>query len=224
MRVISRVILALLFAVSAHAAAPSAKEPNFARFFGGVSSPHPEELNTELQAQGVEKVKNLVDLGVEGIVATSGFLSAGLRYVHRVGLMSESVATTATSYSATIRQDTLLGVARYKLMGNDFYIFDMLLGLGGSTTQVSTDFAKGEGEWSADVGNGSPYGIAGVSLSLGYKNFFLFVEGGYAYNKLATVNKEGSANANVGSIDLSGGYAVVGIMFRMDVISKLGKK
>lgn len=220
-------LLAILFSIAgqnSYAAKSSGKEPISIRLFGGTSKVNPKELNTELQSRSIEEAKSFVDLGAEGTFGASGFLSWGLRYVHRIGIMSEVVETPLTSYSATLRQDTLVGIARYKLMGEDFYRFDIMLGLGGSTTRVDVSSVSGSGEWSGDIFTGSPYALGGASFAIGYKSFFIFAEYGYAYNKLAAIKREGNATANVGSIDLSGTYGVVGIMFDADIFKGLIKK
>ena len=53
----------------------------------------------------------------------------------------------------------------------------------------------------------------GGSVAFGYQGFFLVFEGGLETNKVKSLTRTGTVSNNVDTIDLSGTYASIGLMF-----------
>ena len=53
----------------------------------------------------------------------------------------------------------------------------------------------------------------GTSAAVGYKNFYLVVEGGQESNNVDPFKYSGNINSNIQSVDLSGAYVTVALMF-----------
>jgi len=86
-----------------------------------------------------------------------------------------------------------------------------VLGAGAASTELKLKTATVNGSLDKK-GFSSPVAFAGATVGVGYKSFFFTVEGGYEYNKVSSL-KATNMTSNVDSMDLSGGYLLVGILF-----------
>ncbi|WP_413587095.1 hypothetical protein [Bdellovibrio sp. HCB274] len=178
------------------------------RLFLGSAQVNPTELNTELTAQGIKNVDLNNQFGIEITFPTFEYLQLGLRYSHH--LISQDASSSANDYKATLSQDGLMGVARVPLVKSDVVRFDLFAGIGANKSTYTIKSAAQDGKLEKEV---SPWAAAGASVAVGYKKFFLFVEGGYESNKLDDMTSSGTINNNVKSMDLSGSYVLLGLMF-----------
>ncbi|WP_413578136.1 hypothetical protein ACLVWU_06295 [Bdellovibrio sp. HCB290] len=178
------------------------------RLFLGSAQVSPSELNTELTAQGIKNVDLNNQFGIEITFPTFEYLQLGLRYSHH--LLSQDASTSGNDYKASLTQDSMMGVARIPLVKSDVVRFDLFAGVGASKSSYTIKSASQDGKLEKDV---SPIAAAGASVAVGYKKFFLFFEGGYESNKLDDLSSSGTINTNVKSIDLSGSYLLMGLMF-----------
>lgn len=103
-----------------------------------------------------------------------------------------------------------MGIARMPLFKTDVVHFDIFAGAGANKTAVTLKSATQDGKLEKDV---SLTAAGGASLALGFKKFFVIFEGGYELNKLDSLSRSGTLNNNVGTIDLSGSYFFLGLMF-----------
>ena len=94
--------------------------------------------------------------------------------------------------------------------------FDVFGGAGGSNTNIKIKTASYDGELDGTAGSNwysTPYVATGASLGLGFNHILLYFEGGYESNKVKDFKKTGTVNPNINTLDLSGSYFLVGIMF-----------
>jgi hypothetical protein len=178
-------------------------------FFGGIKV-NPSVLNTELTTQGIKTVDLNNQFGVEITFSTFRYLNLGLRYTHHMFSRDEKTSDSSTDYKADMNQDGLMGIARVALIKSDFMHFDIFAGAGANKSTYTEKTATQDGKLEQGA---NPALSGGASLAFGYKKYFLFFEGGYESNKLDNMTRSGNLNGNVKTIDLSGSYVLVGLMF-----------
>lgn len=190
--------------------------PAQARLFAGVLSSNPSELNQEMTSQGLKEFRSIPQYGVEITYPAAKYLDAGIRYQKRY-LKNEEVNPTPNSgYNALLDQDTILLIARVPLWKSDNVRLDVFGGLGGSNTTLKIKSATQDGELSRRESNdwlASLNTAAGGSVAVGFKSIYLVFEGGFESNKVDSFKRNGNINSNIQSVDLSGGYFTVGLMF-----------
>ncbi|KHD87607.1 MAG: hypothetical protein OM95_13535 [Bdellovibrio sp. ArHS] len=194
-----------------------AKEiPVQGRLFAGTHSIDPKNVNETTEAQGLKKFENINRLGIEITYPLYRYLDVGMRYTKRLADVEENPANSATDYSAKIDQDSILLLARVPLYKTDILHFDCYAGVGGSNTSLKIKTASQDGEFARRASGdwvATPYAAAGASLSIGYKKFYLVFEGGYESNKVDGFTRTGTASTNIDTLDLSGSYFSIGLMF-----------
>ncbi len=184
--------------------------PVKARLFVGAISADPKDVNTELTAQALEKIDNVYQIGAEATYSVSKFLDTGLRYTKRYADSGENPANPATDYKATLNSDTVYGIVRIPFINGDFVRMDIFGGAGPTKTSLKMKTAGVDGELTKSASLAYAYG---ASVAFGYKKFFFVIEGGYEANKIESLSKSGTINGNISTIDLTGPYLSVGILF-----------
>lgn len=180
------------------------------RLFLGYTKGDPKELKTELAAQGLKDADGINNFGIEITFPTYEYLQLGLRYNHHLMGLDELTSDPATDYKAEIKQDTFAGVARVPFYKSDFVVMDVFAAVGVAMTNYTEKTASIDGTLKNSA---SPYYTAGASMAFGYKQYFLFFEGGYEGNKVSDLKREGTINNNLNTLELSGTYFLVGLMF-----------
>ena len=176
----------------------------------------PKDVNTELEAQTLKQIEAITQYGVEVTYPLAKVLDVGLRFTHRIILRDELLTTATTDYQAQLNQDSAMFVARIPFVKTKIMRMDAFAGLGGSNTSLKIKTAgqdgevhrKESGDWVA-----APVAAYGASVALGYKMFYLVIEGGMETNKVTNLKRTGNVNTNIEAIDLSGSYFTVGLMF-----------
>lgn len=195
----------------------SAKEfPAQARLFVGVTSVDPTNVNETTEAQGLQKIDKSTQLGVEITYPLMSYLNVGIRYSKRIISLDENPSNEATDYYVKADQDALLLLARVPFAKSDTFRADVFAGVGGTNSTLKIKTASQDGELTSSAGEGwanSPYAAAGISAAVGFKQFFLVIEGGYEYNKVSSFKRSGTASSAIDAMDLSGGYVTIGLMF-----------
>lgn len=203
------VVLFLTLAQSVFAEEFAAK----GRIFIGSTNANPTELNTEMASQNIKEFKTLSKYGVDITYVLNSFLDVGLRYERINQNNLEVTAAAGQDYHGTLTQDAMMGVARTTFLKTDIFRGDVFGAIGAANTQFSIVNATQDGQLTTG-GFKSLTAKAGASVGAGYKNVFFFVEGGYDYNKISSgLDREKTINNNVSTLDLSGGYLVVGLLF-----------
>lgn len=209
-------ILITFFVLVAHCNFALAKEfPVQARFFTGLTSADPKDVNEVTEAQGLQKIESVGQLGFEATYPVLQYLDAGIRYSKRLADKDEQPSNSATEYNAKVDQDVVVLVARVPLMKSDIVRLDCFAGVGGSNTTLKLKTATLDGEFTRRASGdwfASPYAAAGASVAVGYKRFFLVVEAGYESNKVDSFKTSGTVGGDIETLDLSGSYITVGLL------------
>ncbi|MCM2321827.1 MAG: hypothetical protein NDJ90_01035 [Oligoflexia bacterium] len=206
-------LLILTFAGSALADLKSF--PAQGRLFVGNTVVRPTELNREMTAQGLDTFNGLTSFGVEITYPALRFLDLGMRYTRRLGMEYVSGGNSTLHYGA-IGQNAILLLARVPFLRTSVFKFDIFAGAGGTNTTLEMKTPSldgklskvGPAEWFA-----APTWSYGASAGLGYKKFYFFVEGGFERNVITKMASSGTMTGNVGTLDLSGRYVMLGLLF-----------
>jgi hypothetical protein len=186
--------------------------PAKGRVFVGADSVNPSELNTEMDAQNIKDFKTATKYGVDITYALTNFLDVGFRYEHLNQKNLEQTATAGQDYQATLTQDAVMGVARAPLWKSAYGRADVFGAVGPSSTTFSIKNTTQDGKLTK-TDYASICAEVGGSIGVGFKNVYFYVEGGYKSNQVGSFTREGTISSNVKSIDLSGSYATIGLLF-----------
>lgn len=186
------------------------------RLFAGMVAAEPSNANKTLKEQGLHKLQNTSQLGLEITYPLLKYLDVGARYTKILADSKENSSNPNSDYNSKVEQDTVLLIARVPFLKSDTLRLDAFAGIGGSnsTFKIKSAFqngeltSKAESEWF-----GSPYAAGGVSAGIGYKYFYLVFESGYAINKVSSFQRSGNISNKLDTLDLSGSYFTIGLMF-----------
>lgn len=188
-----------------------------ARLFGGVTQINSTDLDGLLTSQSFKTAGLLPGAGVEISRPIFPLFEVGLRYQLRFlkrGLQGLSAEET-TPYAA-LRQDSFQVMARLTLIRTKLLWFDAAGGIGGYNTQFEFKNTSQDGELSSsslkDFG-ASPMYSFGASAGVGARGFYLIGELGYERSRATKLGATGSMPASVTTMDLSGPYFLLGMMF-----------
>lgn len=200
-----------------HSSVVFAKDlPVQVRLFAGMVAATPSNANETLEAQGLKKLENTSQLGLEITYPLFKYLDVGARYTKTLADSEENPANASTDYNSKVDQDSVLLIARVPFLKSDIFRLDAFAGVGGSNTTFKIKTAAQSGELTSRASDGwfdSPYAAAGVSAAIGYKQFYLVFEGGYEMNKVSSFKRSGTISNGLDTLDLSGSYFTVGLMF-----------
>jgi hypothetical protein len=186
------------------------------RLSAGMTGVSPTNANEGLTTQGLKKLENVTQLGLEITYPIASYLDVGARYTKRLGDSEENPADPNTDYSAKLDQDSVMLIARAPFLKSDAFRMDAFVGIGGSNTSLKIKSAGQDGELTSKADEGwfdSPYAAAGISASVGYKMFYLVFEGGYESNKVSSFKRSGTVSSSIDTLDLSGSYFTISLMF-----------
>lgn len=190
--------------------------PVQARVFVGTGDVDPEDLNTELSAEGLKTVKAFPYWGAEAVFTPLRFLHFGIRYQRRSIDREEETGGAATFYAAQLRQDSVMGTLRIPVIKTALIRADAFAGYGGANTTLKLTTATQDGELSRKDDSGwfkSTVSAYGASVAIGWRAVYLVVEAGVETNKVDEFKRTGTVNNNIQEIDLSGSFVTVGLLF-----------
>ncbi|HEX7673747.1 MAG TPA: hypothetical protein VF412_06225 [Bdellovibrio sp.] len=190
--------------------------PVQARLFIGTTNASPSNVNDTLSSQSLQKINGVTQAGLEITYPLLSHLDVGVRYTKRFATNEESPSNPSTDYYSKLDQDSVLLVARVPVIKNDFFRLDGFAGFGGSNTTLTIKTATQDGELTRKATDGwlaTPYTAAGASMAFGFKHFFLVFEGGVESNKVDGFKQSGTVPSGISTLDLSGGYFTIGLMF-----------
>lgn len=190
------------------------KIPVQARFFAGMTNTDPKNVNETLEAQGLKKFQGITQVGFEVTAPVLNYLNLGARYTKRLADVEES--SGSNGYSAKIDQDAIMLLARVPFVKTDIIRLDVFGGVGGTNTTMKVKTGSQDGEFTKRASGdwlASPYTAVGASAAIGYKQFFFYVEGGLETNKVDSFKTSGTTSSTINTLDLSGGYFMIGLMF-----------
>lgn len=210
------VFVTLLFFVI-HTKFAEAKDiPVQGRFFAGTTGVDPKNVNETIEAQGLKKMDGATQLGLEITYPLLKYLDLGVRYTKRLVNSDEQPSDPATDYSANVNQDSVLLVARVPFVKSEFVRMDAFAGVGGSNTTFRIKTASQDGDLTRQEVAGwfaTPYAAYGGSIAIGFKQVYLVFEGGFETNKVESFARSGSVSSNIDTLDFTGSYFTVGLMF-----------
>jgi hypothetical protein len=215
-RLKSNLLFIVVFVFYAGVATAAEDFPVNARLFAGLTKVSPEDLNTEMTAQSLKKIDDITQFGVEATLTPFRYFNFGFRYTKRYVHNEENPASAATDYYGQIDQDSVLLIVRIPVIQSEFIRADVFGGAGGSNTTFTIKTATQSGELTRAKGNdwfATPCTAFGASVGVGYKKLYLVAEAGMESNKITKLDRTGNVNSNVSSIDLSGSYLSLGLMF-----------
>jgi hypothetical protein len=186
------------------------------RLYGGMVYTPMSEVNAEMRSSSLEEFSNPSMFGVEATYPWGNILDLGINYTKRYLVKEETNGSSTTDYHATLDQDTFLFVARLPLLRGEYVRMDGFAGIGGSNTTFILKTASQDGElsrrdtnnWFASITN-----RYGGSIGFGYKKVFLGIEAGYESNMVGSLKRSGNLSTGIQTIDLSGSYAAVTLIF-----------
>ena len=213
MKNIVLIVAVLLLSNLAHA---QDSFPAQARLFAGLTWANHETLNQEMRSNGLKEFGPLGKVGVEITYALTSFLDIGISYSWCNLEFDETELVSSTNYAANLTQTMGLAVARVPFLRSNYFRADAFAGIGGANTSLKMVTATQNGEYhrkdSAEFFATivSRYGFSG---GVGYKKFYFYVEAGYESNKIDSLKTSGTVSGNINSLNFSGGYGMIGLMF-----------
>lgn len=175
------------------------------------------ELNSLLQSLGFQSANVLPSVGVEITQPMGKWFEAGLRYQLRFLTRGiQGLATNDQSALAALRQDSIQAVARVSVLKRKFLRADLVAGFGGNNTRFELRNTNQDGELSrTDLGDfvATPVASVGASLGFGVKKIYVTTEVGFERNRIPDLLKTGAITSSISTIDISGPYAMVALMF-----------
>jgi hypothetical protein len=209
------IFLSLVFLASLPALGASSIDTNKfwseARVFvtsNGLASP-PDDLNALTAGDSVQSLSRVTGFGLEGNFNVARFMKAGLRGGGRWTKEESTVATNTNAFLA-VQQGWGGAIVRFPILREDLLQFDLFGEAGASVSRIDVSTqSNGSGTFTKSF---NPYERAGSSFGLGWSTFFIFVEGGYQWERLEAMSYSGSLTNSISSIDLSGTYAAAGFI------------
>lgn len=181
-----------------------------ARLFLGSTQIKPEELNTDLTAQSLKEASLNNAFGVEITFPFSDRFNGGLRYAKRIISQDELDGSALTDYRVAINQDIMAAVGRYLFYKGEVVNVDAVLGAGIGNTKYEIKSATQDGSMTKQA---STYSMGGIGLSIGHGKYHFLMEAGYDSQKISGLKETGTLNGNISTIDLSGPYFTIGLLF-----------
>lgn len=186
------------------------------RLFVGSTSADPSNLNDEMNTLGLKEFKSITQYGAEITYPVLSILDVGMRY-HKIYTINKEVTeTVGADYRAILDQDAVMFVARVPFLKTQLIHMDVFGAVGGTNTTLNLKTSSQTGEITRREANdwfASVVSSFGGSIAIGYKSVFLVIEGGVETNKVDSLKRADTLNANIQNINLSGSYVTVGLMF-----------
>ncbi len=207
------ILLILCYSISGHAVDFNGP-PGQLRLFIGTLSSSPKQVNTELNAQGIETFGSLSNFGIEGTYQVLPRVNLGVRGEgkwQKVKELASPPVNALNPYYSSIQQSAALLVLRVDVIRTPVFRFDIFGGAGTAATKMDLRSASGDSNYSRTMS--SVISEAGASIGVGWSNIYFLVEGGTEWNKVNSLSKTGASSASVNEIDLSGSFVTIGILF-----------
>lgn len=183
------------------------------KLFGGAAVVTPTQVNDEAVANGLKKISTTLIFGIEATYPILPVFDIGVRYFRNQVNRDEDPSDYLHDYKVYFTQDILMAVGRIPIVKTNILRIDIFGAYGAAmNTTLKMETATQMGELSKP-GFEKGIGAYGGSISIGYKNFFVFVEGGGMSNVHDGFKRSGTINENIRVADFSGSYTLVGIAF-----------
>ena len=206
-------LIALLFAITSSFAFADSAAKGQSRFFAGGLTASPDQVNTVLEAGGIENLKTIGAYGVEGSYALLPRFNLGLRYVGKYAKAKEKAnppAVPLNPYYASLQSQAYMASARITLISTSFFMVDVFGAAGIQQGKVDIRTASGDGYYDSSEKSEfmSQYG---ASMGFGFKNVYLFAEAGQEVSKFKSFARKGTTSASIEEINTGGPFVFIGI-------------
>lgn len=195
------------------------------RLLGGASAIKPKDVNESFEAQHLQKVSASLLLGGE-LGYTLGGFGAGIRYINNQVSRTEEPAIPYTTYSGAISQDLFLAMVHIPIVRKEYFHLGLAGGYGGASTRLKVKSSTQRGEINSKLFD-SGVSMGGAVIAVGYKFFFVEIEGGFMGNKATRFTKSGTISSEIETVDMSGTYATLNLVFYGgnfgDILKNFGK-
>lgn len=169
-----------------------------------------EELNTLLAADGIEKLDKVVGFGLEANADVTSWFKAGTKFKGIFAGSNKNEAQLPATEYIQIQQYSAGLIGRIGLINKQNFLLDVFAEAGLSNNTIEIKSSLGTAKWDK---KSHFYQRAGASLAAGGSGFKFYVEGGYENFKLDNLEHTGSFGQSTSSIDLSGPFVGVGLIF-----------
>lgn len=196
------------------ALASDSPPPSQLRLFVGNQSISPTDVNNVLTAGAMHTYDSITDYGLEMSYRLVPRTNLGVRVEGKWQKLFEIAnppADPQNPYYSSIQQTSAQAVLRVSMIETPVVRMDVYGGFGPTNTSMDIRTASGDSNYSRNVN--SYMSSAGASLGIGFGNVFFTVEVGKEWNKVTNPTKSGAASATLNTIDLSGTYVDVGLLF-----------
>lgn len=211
------ILLSLMLLPFQTQAKSSGKDPAKFLIFGQHNSIEPETANTYLEGQGVDKFTGILSYGAEVDYPIASKLDLGfrVRIAYQRENQTETPAITTEPDKASLRQNVGYLVTRINAIESKAVRLDAVAGVGWALTQLKTKISGVDGSYERGWGgtDGSLVTFYGASIGFGWGGIYLVGEAGLENNKPGNLKRTGNASTTIESLDLSGAYINVGLLF-----------
>ena len=183
------------------------------RLFAGGLTASPDQMNTVLEAGGLESMKTVGAYGVEGSYALLPQFNLGIRFVGKYAKVREKAAVSAVPanpYYASLQSQAIMASARIALISTSFFIVDVFGGAGYQNAKVDIRTSSGDGYYDGSQ-KISPVSQYGASMGFGFKNVYLFAEVGQENSKLSEFTRTGTTSSSIEEINTGGPFVFIGL-------------
>lgn len=183
------------------------------------SSIAPTEVNDYLSTNGIEKFTNLYGVGMEVSQPIFPRFNLGARVSMHYQSQNEKAKPSANPtnpYYGTLQQVRGAGVARLGLVQSNLMRVDAVGGAGMTNGRLTTHLSGGDATIDDGYNNNKMsnfYSFYGASVAVGWKQFYFVTEAGYEMNKVGKLKCSTNATHSISTLDLSGGYVTIGLMW-----------
>jgi hypothetical protein len=185
------------------------------RLYGGAHSIQPTDLNNVVTPVSIEEFKSLPIYGLEVAYAVLPFVTTGVRmeagYTRNKETSASPTVPDNPYYSSISTQETS-AVVRLTVLHTQVVHFDVFGALGSTKASVDVRTGSGEATYTAQNSLGGTQSY-GASIGGGWSSVYLYLEGGHRNVTLSDITREGHLSNNITSLDLSGNYVKVGLLF-----------
>ena len=208
-----KLLFALVFlSVAAHAVDITVK-PTQLRFLIGNQTTSPDQVNNVLRPAGLNTLSGISTYGIEATYEIIPRVNVGVRGEGKWQKVKETGApvNAQNPFYSSLQQSAALGIARVDLVSTPIVKVDVFGGAGTAATSMDIRTAAGDGNYSHAMG--SVITQAGASVGMGWSNIYFLIEVGQEWNKIGDLGKTGVTASGLDTIDLSGTYLAVGLIF-----------
>mgnify|MGYP006077616001 CR=1 FL=1 len=189
--------------------ASSGEVPSQIRIFYGKGLVNSTVINDYLTTQNLDSIKDINRIGVEVGLYTGNnkMFNFGLKYYAG----QKTVDGAASGEHGTVTQGVWQFIGRATITRKDTHYVDFLLGAGGASLAFLRETATTRSMLERTNHTSRAF-TTGFSTGFGYKRLYFYLEAGYDWNYVGSMEQISGTLEPFDKIDMSGPYATIGIM------------